>query len=84
MKVTIDDLIRFKDQQERTALQNDSYSKRQNILIHGIEKDEKLVWENRDIAIQKLKTFMKDGLEMDFDKVPIVDFHRLPQQPLLN
>ena len=25
---------------------------------------------------------MKDGLEMDFDKVPIVDFHRLPQQRL--
>ena len=78
MKVTIDDLIRFKDQQERTALPNESFSKRQNILIHGIEKDEKSVWENRDIAIQKLKTFMKDGLEMDFDKVPIVDFHRLP------
>ena len=82
MKVTIDDLIRFKDQQERTVLQNESYSKRQNILIHGIEEDEKSVWENRDITIQKLKTFMKDGLEMDFDKVPIVDFHRLPQQLL--
>ena len=25
---------------------------------------------------------MKDGLEMDFDEVPIVDFNRLPQQPL--
>ena len=82
MKVTIDDLIRFKDQQEQTAL-HESYSKRQNILIHGIEEeDKKSVWENRDITIQKLKTFMKDGLEMDFDKVPIVDFHRLPQQPL--
>ena len=74
-------LVRFKDQQEQTALQNESYSKRQNILIHGIE-DEKSVWENRDITIQKLKTFMKNGSEMDFDKVPIADFHRLPQQPL--
>ena len=82
MKVTIDDLIRFKDQQERTALQNESYGKRQNILIHGIEENEKSVWENRDTTIQKLKTFMKDGLEMDFDKVSIVDFHWLPQQPL--
>ena len=82
MKVTIDDLIRIKNQQERTALQNESYSKRQNILIHGIEEDEKSVWENRDITIQKLKTFMKDRLEMDFDKVPIVDFHRLSQQSL--
>ena len=82
MKVTIDNLIRFKDQQERTALQSESYSKRQNILIHGIEEDEKSVWEKRDITIQKLKTFMKDGLEMDFDKVPIVDFHRIPQHPL--
>ena len=43
MKVTIDDLIRFKDQQEQTALQNESYNKRQNILIHGIEEDEKSV-----------------------------------------
>ena len=25
---------------------------------------------------------MKDGLKMDFDKVPIVDFYGLPQQPL--
>ena len=82
MKVTTDDLIRFKDQQERTALQSEPYSKRQNILIHGIEEDKKSVWENRDITIQKLKNFMKDELEMDFDKVPIVDFHRLPQQPL--
>ena len=82
MKVTIDNLIRFKDQQERTTLQNESYCKHQNILIHAIEEDEKSVWENRDITNQKLKTFMKDGLEMDFDKVPIVDFHRLPQQPL--
>ena len=82
MKVTTNDLIRFKDQQEQTALQNESYSKCQNILIHGIEEDEKSVWENRDITIQKLKIFMKDGLEMDFDKVPIVDFHRIPQQPL--
>ena len=81
-KVTINDLIRFKDQQERTALQNESYSKRQNILIQGIEEDEKSVWENRDITIQKSKSFMKDGLGMDFDNVPIVDFHRLPQQPL--
>ena len=81
MKVIIDDLIRFKDQQEPTALPNESYSKRQNILIHDIE-DEKSLWENRDITIQKLKTFMKDGLEMDFNKVPIVHLHRLPQQPL--
>ena len=76
MKVTIDDLIRFKDQQEQTALQNES--KRQNIFIHGIQEDEKSVLENRDITTQKLKTFIKDGLEMDFDKVPNVHFHRLP------
>ena len=82
MKVTIDDLIRFKDQQERTALQNESYSKRQNILIHGIDEDEKSVRKNRDIAIQKLKTFKKNRLEVDFDKVPFVDFHRLLQQPV--
>ena len=82
MKVTIDNLIRFKDQQERTALQSESYSKRQNIGHSRHRRRWESVWENRDITIQKLKTFMKDGLEMDFDKVPIVDFHRLPQQPL--
>ena len=28
MKVTVDDLMRFKNQQERIVLQNESYSKR--------------------------------------------------------
>ena len=45
-KVRIDNLELFKDQQERTAIQNKSFSKRRNILIHGIEEDKKSVWES--------------------------------------
>ena len=68
MKAKINDLELFKDLHERTALQNESYSKRLNILIHGVEEDEKLAWESRDITTQRLKNFMK-GLEMDIDDV---------------
>ena len=42
-KARIDNLEMFKDQQERTAHQNESYSKQLNIFIYGIEEDEKLV-----------------------------------------
>ena len=61
MKVILDGLVWFKDQQERAALQNETCSKRQNILIHGIEEDEKSIWESRDITTQKLKNLMKMG-----------------------
>ena len=82
MKAKINELEQFKDLHERIALQNESYCKRLNILIHGVENDEKLAWKSRDITTQKLKKFMKEELEMDVDEVPIVDLHRLPQQPL--
>ena len=80
MKVILNNLVQFKDQKERTVFQNKSYSKLLSILIHGIKQDEKPVRENNcNTTNRKKLTFMKDGLEMDFDEVPMVDFHRLNQ-----
>ena len=65
MKAKINELEQFKDLHERTALQNESYSKRLNVLIHGVEEDKKLAWESQDMTTQKLKTIMKEGLETE-------------------
>ena len=65
--------------------QNEAYSKRLNVLIHGIVEDQENPWENRDTTVKLLNNFLTDGLKIDDpDELPLVDIHRLPQRPLYN
>jgi len=46
-------------------LMQESYNKRLNILIHGIEEDENQVWEKRETTNEKFENFLTDGLNID-------------------
>ena len=60
---------------EKTAIMQDSYNKRLNVLIHGIKEDEGNAWEKREATVQKFKTFLNDGLNINPDDVELVDIH---------
>jgi len=60
----------------------ESYNKRLNILIHGIEEDENQVREKRETTIEKFEKFRTDGLNIDPDNIEVADIHRLPQYPI--
>ena len=65
------------------ALMKESYSKRFNILIHGLAEDESTVWEKRETTLQIFKKFLRKGLKIKPEEIPIADIHRLPQRPVL-
>ena len=60
----------------------ESYDKRLNILIHGIQKDNNNVWEKREKTIEKFQDFLKNGLKINPNEINLSDIHRLPQQPI--
>ena len=67
---------------EKTAIMQESYSKRLNVLIHGIKEDEGNAWEKREATVQKFKTSLNDGLNINPNDIELVDIHRLPQYPI--
>ena len=71
-----------KSDYEKTAIMQESYSKRLNVLIHGIEEDESNTWEKPEETGQKFETFLNDGLNIDPDDIKLVDIHRLLQYPI--
>ena len=79
----LDDKMRefekFKSDNEKTAIMLESYNKRLNVLIHGIEEDESNTWEKREETVQKFETFLNDGLNIDPDDIELVNIHRLAQ-----
>ena len=64
---------------EKQDLNREAYSKRMNLLIHGL--DEK-VWETKAETRNILTKFMDDGLKIDSSKISVLDIHRLPQHPI--
>ena len=49
------ELEKFKSDYEKTAIMQESYSKRLNVLIHGIEEDESNTWESVRKLCKNLK-----------------------------
>ena len=67
---------------EKTAIMQESYNKHLNVLIHGIKEDKGNAWEKREVTVQKFKTFLNDGLNINPDDIELVDTHQLPQYPI--
>ena len=57
------------------------YSKRLNILIHGLDES-KEAWESTAQTKTVLTKFFTEGLEIDLNSLSLVDCHRLPQRPI--
>ena len=82
--------IRKIEQQQVNQLNKDimqeSYEKRFNLLIHGIEETEETdesAWEKRETTLQLVNDFMKRGLQIeDPSTIMLTDYHRLPQHPI--
>ena len=81
LTVRIKELKNYKADTEKAALMQESYNKRLNILIHGIEEDEDSVWESHQKTLEKFDEFLKNALEMDPNDIEVADIHRLPQTP---
>ena len=54
----------FQSNYEKALLMKESYDKRLNILIHGIQEDNNNVWEKREKTIEKFQDFLKNGLKI--------------------
>ena len=61
---------------EALIIEKESYDKRLNILIHGIDEE---VNEQNLQTRQKFEDLLNYTLEIDSKLIPIVDLHRLPQ-----
>ena len=61
----------------------DSYNKRLNILIHGIEKDKDVAGKTHEHTFKKFDEFLTTALKIDLRDINVVDLHRLPQTPLI-
>ena len=59
----------------------ESYDKRLNLFIHGIEESD--AWETLEKTKKLIYNFMKDGLLIDdLLTICLADYHRLPQEPI--
>ena len=71
------------DEAKKGALQQESCNKRLNSLIHGVEEEKELVWEDKTQTLVKLNKFLKEGLQIELSSLQLVDMHRLPQRLLI-
>ena len=55
----------YKQTTERENLSREAYSKRFNLLVHGLEEDQTNPWENRTVTENLLKKFFIQGLKME-------------------
>ena len=61
----------------------ESYDRRLNALIHGLEESVESPWETPEETFTKIHIFLKDGLQIsDPPSLAVVYYHRLPQRPL--
>ena len=64
-----------------TAIMQESYDKRFNILFHGLEENSNSAWKTRDETLKILQNFMKEGLNIaNPSQIALADYHRLRQQ----
>ena len=61
----------------------ESYDKRLNVLIHGLEESNKTDWETREITQETIYEFFQKGLQIKEPRtIELIDCHRLPQRPI--
>ena len=62
---------------KKSAVMQESYDKRLNILIHHIKEDNDSPWENHDTTVNKFQESLKKGLKIDDPEyIQFVDIHR--------
>ena len=65
-------------------LKNEAYSKRFNILIHGLKEQDRNVWKTREKTENTVREFFHNALNIKNSKnIKFADIHRMPKQPVL-
>jgi len=64
---------------EKSAIMEERYSKRMNILIHGVEEETDSLWETHDQTRAIFENFLAEAKKIDPAQADIADVHRLPQ-----
>ena len=61
----------------------ESYDKKLNLLIHGLEESNKTNWEARGSTQETIYEFFQKGLQINEPiSIELIDCHRLPQRPI--
>ena len=69
------------DHEQAKDVMKESYDKRLNLLIHGIEEFD--AWKTLEKIKKLIYNFMKDGLLIDdLLTISLADYYHLPQQPI--
>ena len=70
----------LKHETEQELLANEIYSKRFNILVHGIEENKENAWETKCESEDKFRSFLTNALKIpNSHEIVVADVHRLPQ-----
>ena len=74
-----------KKDQKASAVMKESYEKRLNILIHGVQESPVNAWERPDETLAHAYDFMKADLQIkDPTKIALAVCHRLSQSTIFN
>ena len=83
LKERIAQLEKGKQEQDCLAIIKESYEKRFNILVHSLLEISSNVWEKPTETLEHVHKFIKDDLLISNPKsLPLVNYYRLPQQPI--
>ena len=75
-------LEKKEEKSQDESVMKESYEKRFNILIHGLEEDHSSAWETCQETLKTIHKFMREGLCIENpSRFVFADYHRLPQRP---
>ena len=76
-------ILEKEEKRQDESVMKESYEKRFNILIHGLEEDHSSAWESRHETLKTIHKFMREGLCIENpSRFVFADYHRLPQRPV--
>ena len=77
------ELNKSREKSFKDDLTKEAYSKRLNLLIHGLTENFSHLWETRDETLKIFNSFLVNGLKIiDPSSIHVIDIHRLPQHPV--
>ena len=67
---------------KRENLKNEAYSKRFNILIHGLKEQDSSLWKTRKKTEKTLHEFFHIALIKNSKNIKLANIHCMPKQPV--
>ena len=82
LKLRVEQLEQERANAKQDEVAREAYSKRLNLLVHGIEESKEEVWETKQSTLDKFDQFLENGLKICRSQIKVTDIHRLSQRPL--